>query len=36
MCRAVRGDVAALRDALDTIVRRPDTALSFAQEGQSW
>jgi hypothetical protein len=34
-CRAVRGDVAALRDQLDTIVRGPDTASSSAQEGQS-
>jgi DNA-binding NarL/FixJ family response regulator len=34
ICRAVRGDVASLRDELDTIVRRPDTARSSVQEGQ--
>jgi CheY-like chemotaxis protein len=36
MCRAVRGDVAALRDQLETIVRGPGPARSSAQEGQSW
>jgi ActR/RegA family two-component response regulator len=35
-CSAVRGDVAALRGELEKIVRRPDTAQSPAQEGQSW
>ena len=34
ICGAVRGDVAALRDELGTIVRRPDAARSAAQEGQ--
>ena len=35
ICRAVRGDIGALRDQLDTIVRTPYTARPSAQERRS-